>query len=344
MKKPLKCGIIGYGYMGEIRHRVIRDHPKLELSTICEATPEKLLNQKEILVVSNPIDVIDSDLDVIFVCTPNHLIPEITAQSLGRGKHVFCEKPPGKTLADIQLMQNAEKHNPGTKLMFGFNHRFHPGVIKAKAIADSGRMGKVIALRGLYGKSGGKNFSKSWRNDLEISGGGILLDQGIHMLDLFNYFLGGFTSVKSFMSNCQWNFDVEDNAVVILKNETDQLAMLHSSATFWKHMFQLNIILEHGYLKLEGLLSKTGSYGRETLVIGRRQFEDETEAVGNPSEETIYFDKDLSWELEVGKFVDFINNDQQVSECNSDDAYNAMELVQRCYQDSGFPTYQKEES
>ena len=344
MKNHLKCGIIGYGYMGEIRHRVIRDHPKLELSTICDPIPEKLLNQKEILVVSNPIDVIDSDLDVIFVCTPNHLIPEITAQSLGRGKHVFCEKPPGKTLADIQLMQNTEKNNPGTKLMFGFNHRFHPGVMKAKSIADSGRMGKVIALRGLYGKSGGKNFSKSWRNDLEISGGGILLDQGIHMLDLFNYFLGGFTSVKSFMSNCQWNFDVEDNAVVILKNETDQLAMLHSSATFWKHMFQLNIILEHGYLKLEGLLSKTGSYGRETLVIGRRQFEDETEAVGNPSEETIYFDKDLSWELEVGKFVDFILNDQQVSECNSEDAYNAMELVHRCYQDSGFPTYQKEES
>ena len=96
---------------------------------------------------------------------------------------------------------NAEKENPGTKLMFGFNHRYHPGVLKAKAIVDSGRMGKVIALRGLYGKSGGKNFSKSWRNDLETSGGGILLDQGIHMLDLFNIFLGGFTSVKSFLSN-----------------------------------------------------------------------------------------------------------------------------------------------
>ena len=143
MKKSLKCGIIGFGYMGKIRYRVIRDHPKLVLSTVCDATPDKLLYQKEILVVSNPIDVINSDLDIIFVCTPNHLIPEITAQSLSRGKHVFCEKPPGKTLADIQLMQNAEKNNPGTKLMFGFNHRFHPGVIKAKAIADSGRMGKV---------------------------------------------------------------------------------------------------------------------------------------------------------------------------------------------------------
>jgi predicted dehydrogenase len=236
---------------------------------------------------------------------------------------------------------NAEKENPDTKLMFGFNHRHHPGVLKAKSIVDSGRMGKVIALRGLYGKSGGKNFSKSWRNDLETSGGGILLDQGIHMLDLFNFFLGGFTSVKSFLSNSQWGFDVEDNAVIILKNDKDQLGMLHSSATFWKHMFQLNIILDRGYLQLEGLLSKTGSYGRETLVIGQRQFEDEAEALGNPSEETIYFDNDMSWELEVSQFVDYIFNDIPVSECNSDDAYNAMELVHRCYQDSGFPTYQK---
>ena len=225
--------------------------------------------------------------------------------------------------------------------MFGFNHRYHPGVLKAKAIVDSGRMGNVIALRGLYGKSGGNYFSKSWRNDLETSGGGILLDQGIHMLDLFNIFLGGFTSVKSFLSNSQWGFEVEDNAVIILKNDKDQLGLLHSSATFWKHMFQLNIILERGYLQLEGLLSKTGSYGRETLVIGRRQFEDEAEALGNPSEETIYFDNDMSWELEVGKFVECILTDKPVTACNSSDAYNAMELVHRCYQDSGFPTYKK---
>jgi len=228
--------------------------------------------------------------------------------------------------------------------MFGFNHRYHPGVMRAKSIVESGRLGKIIALRGLYGKSGGKNFAHSWRNNFNISGGGILLDQGIHMLDLCNYFLGGFTSVKSLLANSHWGFDVEDNAVVIMKNDHNQMAMLHSSATFWKHMFHLNIILEHGYLNLEGLLSKTGSYGRETLVIGHRQFEDKTEAVGNPSEETIYFDKDLSWELEVNRFIDYILNDNPVLESNSNDAYNAMELVQRCYEESGFPIYQSEAS
>ena len=341
MNSKLKAAIIGYGYMGEIRHRMVDQHDSAELVMICDNDTSKIKSNPDCKIVTDPSDVINSDVDIVFICTPNHLIPDLTIKCLNRGKHAFCEKPPGRTLEDIVRMKDAEEKNHGTKLMFGFNHRFHPGVMKAKAIVDSGSMGKVIALRGLYGKSGGKDFSESWRNDIQLSGGGILLDQGIHMLDLFNFFLGRFSNVKSFLSNCQWNFDVEDNAVVIMKNNAGQLAMLHSSATFWKHMFNLNVILEKGYLKLDGLLSKSGSYGRETLVIGRRQFEDEAEAVGNPSEETIYFDKDLSWELEVGKFLESVLSDKPVIECNSTDAYEAMDLVHRCYQDSGFQTYQQ---
>ena len=344
MPNPLTCAIIGYGYMGVIRRQLVEQHPALELSVICETDPEKLAGEQNFTVVRDFKDVLESDVQAVFICTPNQLIPDLTVKCLNKGKHVFCEKPPGRTVEDIQRMCDAEQQNQGTKLMFGFNHRYHPGVLRAKSIVDSGRLGNVVALRGLYGKSGGKNFAQSWRNNFSVSGCGILLDQGIHMLDLFNYFLGGFTSAKAFISNSHWGFDVEDNAVVILKNDQNQMAMLHSSATFWKHMFHLNVILEEGYLKLEGLLSKTGSYGRETLVIGRRQFEDDTEAVGNPSEETIYFDNDLSWELEVARFADCIINDKPVLVSSSTDAYNAMELVHRCYKDSGFPIYQKEEN
>lgn len=335
------CAIIGYGYMGEIRRRMIEQHPTLNLSVICESDSAKLKGKQNFKVTSDLQEVFDSDVDAIFICTPNHLIPELTVRCLEKGKHVFCEKPPGRTLEDIERMWEAENANPKTKLMFGFNHRYHPGVLKAKSIVDSGRLGKVVALRGLYGKSGGKNYEQSWRNDFNVSGGGILLDQGIHMLDLFNLFLGGFREVKAFVSNAHWGFEVEDNAMVIMKNNQNQLAVLHSSATFWKHMFQLNVILEQGYLKLEGLLSKSGSYGRENLVIGKRQFEDETEAVGNPSEETIYFDSDLSWEKEVNYFADCILKNQPVTESNSEDAWKAMELVHRCYKDSGFPIYKK---
>ena len=336
----LRCAIIGYGYMGKIRHNVINSNPHLNLSMICEFDTQNVENDNSVQVVNDVEQIFKSSVDVVFICTPNNLIPGYAIESLSKGKHVFCEKPPGRSIEDIISIQEVEKLHPNKILMFGFNHRYHPGVLRAKSIVDSGRLGKIIALRGLYGKSGGENFPRSWRNDFSVSGGGILLDQGIHMLDLFNYFLGGFTSVKSFLSNRHWGFDVEDNAVVIMKNDQHQLAVLHSSATFWKHMFQLNVIMEKGYLKLEGLLSKTGSYGRETLVIGRRQFEDEAEAVGNPSEETIYFDKDLSWELEIKQFVDCILNDKPLLESNSTDAYNAMELVHRCYQDSDFPIYQ----
>ena len=217
------CAIIGYGYMGEIRRRIIEQHPALALTVICERNPDKLEKEESFTVTHNPQSVIDSDVDTVFICTPNHLIPDLTVQCLERGKHVFCEKPPGRTLEDINRMRKAEAANPGVKLMFGFNHRFHPGVMRAKSIVDSERMGKVVALRGLYGKSGGKNYGQSWRNDYSVSGGGILLDQGIHMLDLFNLFLGSFSSVKAFVSNAHWGFEVEDNAVVILKNNQDQV-------------------------------------------------------------------------------------------------------------------------
>jgi predicted dehydrogenase len=340
-KKKLTSAIIGYGYMGQIRRREIEKSDNIYLSIICESDKTRSIENTEAIVTQDPKLVIDSDVDIVFICTPNYLIPDLTVKCLNSGKHVFCEKPPGRNIEDISAMKIAEANNPSLKLMFGFNHRFHPSILKAKSMIKSGRLGKIVALRGLYGKSGGKNFSNSWRNNFNISGGGILLDQGIHMLDLFNYFTGNFKKVRSFLSNENWGFEVEDNAMVILKNDKNQMATLHSSATFWKHIFQMDIILEHGYLIIEGLLSKSGSYGREKLTIGHQQFEDVTEAVGNPSEETIYFDKDLSWEIELGLFLNYILNNEPVSESNSNDALNAMEIVQKCYKKSELSIYSK---
>ena len=218
--------------------------------------------------------------------------------------------------------------------MFGFNHRFHPGVMKAKAIIETGRFGNIIGMQGTYGKSGGVSFPKSWRNKKEISGGGILLDQGIHMLDLFRYFCGDFEQIKCFTSSSFWKFDIEDNAYVILQNKSEQTAFLHSSATLWKHTFRLHVILEHGYMVIDGLLSKTGSYGSEKLIIGSRQFEDETEALGNPAEEVTYFDRDLSWELEVEEFVKCIVQNKKVSSSSSRDALKVMEIIEIAYKDA----------
>lgn len=332
----IKTAIIGYGYMGEIRQRVIDQHPDMELVMICESSKQKLNGNHSFQVVRDPMEVFESDIDLVFVCTPNNLTPHLVIESLKRGKHVFAEKPPGRCLQDIIDIRAQEKMSPSCKLMFGFNHRYHPGIQRAKYLITSGQLGKILWTRGIYGKSGGKNFPKSWRNAKDVSGGGILLDQGIHMIDLFCYFCDDFPDVKSFMSNQYWGFDLEDDAFVILTNEKKQHAMLHSSATLWKHRFVIELGLEHGYVIVQGLLSKTGSYGRETLIVGRQALEDEGDAVGNPREEITYFDKDLSWDIEVDKLVQCIKKGKPVEESSSWDAYKAMRIVDQAYRDSGF--------
>ncbi|MEH6632313.1 MAG: Gfo/Idh/MocA family oxidoreductase [Halopseudomonas aestusnigri] len=327
------CGIIGFGYMGEIRKRVADQFDELEVIGVSEVSAEKRAKVKGCPVFETYEELMVLDPDILFVCTPNVSSPEFCIRSMQSGKHVFCEKPPGRNLQDIQNIVNAQL--PSTKLMFGFNHRFHPAVLKAKAVIDAGRLGNVISLRGVYGKSGGQDFKSSWRNEKAISGGGILLDQGIHMLDIFRFLGGDFPVVKCITSKSYWDFPVEDNACVILMNEQGKLASLHSSATLWKHTFRFDVTLEEGYLSVQGLLSKSGSYGREQIIIARRQFENETEAVGNPAEELTYFDKDLSWELEMKEFLSCIVEDREVTISSAYDALKVMEIIDTAYKDAG---------
>ena len=330
----IKVGIVGYGYMGEIRRRVVEGSGEFDLVGVSETSDERRAGIEGTGVFKTCHDLLDSGPEAVFVCTPNRFIPDFVCEALDRGIHVFAEKPPGRNVQDVVAMRAAEARNPGTKLMFGFNHRWHPGVLKAKVLVDGGRLGRVMGLRGVYGKSGGVGFLSSWRNDREMSGGGILLDQGIHMLDLFRNFCGDFQQVKAFTSDAYWNTGIEDNAWVILQNDKGQGATLHSSATLWKHTFRIDVLCEEGYIVVDGLLSKSGSYGRERLVVGRRQFEDEAEAVGNPSEEVTYFDRDASWDLEVAEWARCIRENAPVTVASSHDALRVMEIVQAAYIDS----------
>ena len=333
--RPLRAGIVGYGYMGEIRHRTIQSHPDLCLMGVADpklsVSPDAsapLFRDYRALIAAGP--------DIIFVCTPNALAPDVAVEALERGCHVFCEKPPGRSVADIERIIRAEQAHPGTRLIFGFNHRHHPGVTDAKAIVDHGSLGRILTLRGVYGKSGGDRFEQSWRNDPSMAGGGILLDQGIHMLDLFRFFCGDFEEVIGTAVTSFWRIPVEDNAFVILRNRRGQIAQLHSTATSWKHTFRLEIGLEQGYLSITGLLSKTGSYGRETLLVGRKPQRDEQVALGNPREEISYYDRDPSWEAEVNHFVECIRLGQPVSQGTSLDALRVMEIIERVYSMSDF--------
>lgn len=328
-----KAGIVGYGYMGQIRKRILENSKNVSITGICDENIDSIrdLENEGIKIFSNYKDLINSGIDMVFVCTPNSFSPEIVIKSLNAGKHVFCEKPPGRNLDDIKNMIEEESKHPGLKLMFGFNHRYHPGIVEAKKIVESGKFGDILFIKGTYGKSGGRNYLSSWRNIKEVSGGGILIDQGIHMLDLFRYFCGDFDEVSGYLSKMYWETDVEDNAFVFLRNPRGQVATLHSSATLWKHSFKMEIFLNDAYLIVSGLLSKTGSYGRETLTIGKRQFEDESFALGNPREEMVYFDHDLSWTTEVENFIKAINEDKPVNNSSSEDAFKVMEIIDKIY-------------
>lgn len=332
MSDRIKVGIIGFGKMGQTRKGVIEHNPDLSLEAVCDPALPAQNEPSEYKLFRDYRELLKEDLNAVCVCTPNKFTPEIVTAALKCGKHVFCEKPPGRNPGDIRSIIKAERNNQRLKLKFGFNHRYHGAITEAKSIIESGRLGKILWLRGIYGKSGEANSEKAWRNQREIAGGGILLDQGIHMVDLFRMFCGDFQELKSFVTNSFWNTDVEDNALAIMRNDRGQLGIIHSSATQWKHTFSLEISLEKGYVTISGILLSTLSYGQgERLIVATRLSENGNFAPGNPREELTYFNRDHSWELEIDDFVQCIKNDRPVTTGSSQDALKAMEMVYRIY-------------
>lgn len=326
----LKVGIIGYGKVGKIRHECVRKHPCLELVSVCDVKEVQV--EEGVQLYSDYKVLLDTPLDIVFVCTYNCFIPEISIEAIRRGIHVFSEKPPGRTLEDVEAIAAMANEHPDVKVKFGFNHRYHEAIKEAKAIVDSGRLGKVIWMRGVYGKAGGSEYEYNWRNNCDLSGGGILIDQGIHMLDLFRCFSGEYDEVKSFVGNSYWKVDVEDNVFAILRNNRNgQTAMIHSSSTQWRHKFLLEIYMEKGYLEIDGILSSTKTYGRETLKIARCIFDDKGCPLPNPQENMTYYENDNSWMDEIDEFVKCIEEDKAVLNGGVEDAVKTMDLVQRIY-------------
>ena len=323
--------LFGYGYMGQIRYQALRRHPDVRSITVIDPSVDAAALRAEGVTVAAPDAVPWDAADAAFICTPNNVTAELCVEALKRCGRVFCEKPPGRNWEDFCRIADTAATTPDHTLVFGFNHRLHPSVEAAKSLIGEGGLGEVIYVKGTYGKSGGMRYRENWRARPEVAGGGILLDQGIHMLDLFHVFLGGLTVVDAVLADAFWGFGVEDNAFVLLRSERGVPAFLHSSATLWKHTFRIEIGCRDGYLMASGLLSKTGSYGREQLVIGRRQFEDQALALGNPREEIIHFDRDESWDREVQEFLTAIKAGRPATHGTLEEARRVMQVIHHVY-------------
>ena len=327
--KKLSVGIIGYGIVGKRRKAFIDRNKYFETKFISDICFKNNFNKKGIKYFKFYSELLRENVDVVFVTLPNYLAARVTQNCLKRKIHVFCEKPPGKNAADVKKVIREEKKHRNIKLMYGFNHRYHGSVILAKKILNSKKYGKIINFRCVYGKSKIVTFKKGdWRSKRKYAGGGILLDQGIHMIDLLQHFHGEFDYYKSFISNRFWNYDIEDNAFVLMKDSKGVIASVHSTATQWEHRFKLEITLEKASLELNGILSGTKSYGKETLTIISRNRNFINEKKGK---KVYYFTKDNSWQNEIDKFSKIIVNNKKVSDGNSLEALKVMKIISKIY-------------
>lgn len=328
----IRIAIAGFGKIGQLRAQILSKRNDVEIVGVYDV--KKPDNIGSCPFFDSFDELLKAGLDAVFICAYNTVLAEYTSRALNQGIHVFCEKPPAMKLEELDQVFDAYRKS-GKVLKYGFNHRYHYSVMEAKRIIDSGEMGKLLWLRGAYGKAGSIDYDKNWRNYKKYSGGGILIDQGIHMLDLIRFFSGErFTKVNSYIATSYWNISVEDNAFILMQSENKVIASMHSSATQWRHKFLLEMCFEEGYLNLDGILSGTRSYAPESLVIGRREFEDVTFAMGKPKETIISFENDHSWDLEIEEFMDAVKGNREIKEGTLQDAYDTLSLVQRVYDNS----------
>jgi predicted dehydrogenase len=264
----------------------------------------------------------DPQAQAVIVATLNATLAEISAAALRAGKPVLVEKPAGTSAAQIdELLALAAKHNGRVRV--GFNHRYHPALRKAREIVDSGALGELMFVRGRYGHGGRLGYEKEWRADPKLSGGGELIDQGVHLIDLAGWFLGDFATVEGHAATYFWDMPVDDNAFLSLRTAKGQTAWLHVSCTEWKNLFSFEIYGRNGKLHIEGL---GGSYGVERLHYYKMLPE-----MGPPETKSWeYPHGDESWKLELADFEQDIVNGRSPTP-GLKEARAALEVVERIY-------------
>lgn len=343
-----RVGIIGCGLIGKKRVQAIQkisnndnhfgkivlccdiDYSKAcQLADLCKGEPTS--SWQEITRNKN--------VDVIVVSTVNKFLAPIVIEAIQNRKHVLCEKPLGRNVEESRAILNAlsqaSSHKPQAPLVLktGFNHRHHPGIMKARELVDQGEIGPLYYMRCRYGHGGRPGYDKEWRADKDLCGGGELLDQGVHVVDLFQWFMGAFEDAFGYIPTYFWDMPVEDNAFALFKTIRNQVAFMHTSWTQWKNIFSFEVFGEAGYIIVDGL---GGSYGPETLKIGKRP---RTQSLdlrvsyegGAPEEETIIFDgPDVSWELEWKEFIFAIKEKRQPIG-DGFDGFDANRMIEAVY-------------
>ncbi len=322
--QPLGIGIIGCGLIGQKRAQALGPGARL---VACADTQleraQRLAQPVGALATTNWRELLAlPQVTAVVVSTLHDSLAEITLAAVEAGKHVLVEKPAARTPEELLPVIDAARR-VGVCVRVGFNHRYHRAFRQARAIFESGALGELMFVRARYGHGGRLGYDREWRADPVLSGGGELIDQGPHLIDLSRWFLGEFTSVEGFAHTYFWDMPVDDNGFMLLKTAKKQAAFLHASCTEWKNLFSMEIYGRDGKLEISGL---GGSYGVERLTHYRML------AQMGPPETTSweYPMADDSWAVELQEFCQDIALSRQPS-AGLDDALAALKIVQQIY-------------
>jgi predicted dehydrogenase len=323
----LRVGIVGCGLIGRRRAGALEGARLTACADVDRSRAEALARtQPGVRAMTHWQElVVGDDIDVVIVATTNDALAIVSIAAIEAGKHVLVEKPAGRTTAEIDRIAAAAGRH-GRLVRVGFNHRYHPAFLAARAIVDAGTIGPLMFVRGRYGHGGRLGYDREWRADPEQAGGGELIDQGVHLIDLSRCLLGSFAQVDGSAHTYFWDMPVDDNAFLRLTTSHGQVAFLHVSCTEWKNLFSLEIYGRTGKLHIEGL---GGSYGIERLAHYQMRPE-----MGPP--DTViheYPQSDRSWNVEFGEFLEDIRLNREPA-AGLDAARAALEVVESVYSQS----------
>lgn len=323
----MKIGILGCGLIGRRRGLQLKGHDLVGLYDPEHSRAESLAKELGCAnVYRSELELLTkSQAQIVIIATPNQALLPLTRLCLESGVHVLVEKPAAIHPSELISIRELAKEK-GLSVKVGFNHRFHPALLKARSLVDDGALGELMFLRARYGHGGRLGLEKEWRSNPEISGGGELLDQGVHILDLIYWFLGPLPLQSSFVTTSFWNTKVEDNAVCTLADR-NRWATFHVSCTEWKNTFSLELYGRSGKFLISGL---GNSYGAEKLTYYKMSAE-----MGVPeTSEFLFSNFDNSWELDLLNLVDHINSGRPLlGDLNS--ALYALEQVKAAYRQNG---------
>jgi predicted dehydrogenase len=325
----LGVGIIGCGFIGQKRAKALPAKDKLVACADVSVDRAKAvaLSSGAKAVADWRLLIDDPAVDVVIVATPHNTLAEISLAAVDAKKHVLVEKPAARFAAELEPLLSARDRNQ-VQVYVGFNHRHHRSLRKAKELVSSGAIGELMFIRARYGHGGRIGYDKEWRADPALSGGGELIDQGPHLIDLSRWFLGDFAHVEGRAQTYFWKMPVDDNGFMMLRTERDQIAFLQVSCTEWKNLFSFEIYGRDGKLDLNGL---GGSYGVERIAWYKMLPE-----MGPP--ETYAWEypmADDSWAVETATFLDDVRTGRPAS-CSLEDAIAALKIVETIYKRSGY--------